>query len=120
MLYPVGMPLSDHERKLLAEMEAAFEQDDPRLVSTLTGKVRTKQASRVLAGVITLLFGMSVLFGGLVAKVVLVSLAGFLIALTGAFLMVTNFSLPGRGGKKNAKPRWSDRLENRWDRRNDQ
>ena len=28
--------------------------------------------------------------------------------------------LPGRGGKKSTKPRWSDRLENRWDRRNDQ
>ena len=32
------MALSDHERKLLAEMEAALEQEDPRLLSTLTGK----------------------------------------------------------------------------------
>ena len=38
------MALSDHERKLLAEMEAALEQEDPRLLSTLTGKARTKQA----------------------------------------------------------------------------
>ena len=29
------MALSDHERKLLAEMEAALEQEDPRLLSTL-------------------------------------------------------------------------------------
>ena len=30
------MGLSDHERKVLAEMEAALEQEDPKLLSTLT------------------------------------------------------------------------------------
>ena len=62
------MALSDHERKLLAEMEAALEQEDPRLGSTLTGKARTKQGSRVLLGFSILLVGLLALVSGLVAK----------------------------------------------------
>lgn len=114
------MPLSDHERRLLAEMEAAFEQEDPRLVSTLTGNARTKQGSFVLYGVIALLTGMVILFAGLISKLILVGLLGFIVALAGAFFIFTNLSI-GKGAKKGPKgkkPKWSDRLEGRWDRRN--
>lgn len=120
------MPLSEHERKLLAEMEAAFEQEDPRLVSTLTGNARTKQGSRVFYGSLTLLAGMAILFGGLISKVTPVGLLGFVIAVAGAFFIVTNLSFGKSGGSalgalgasKPKKPKWSDRLEGRWDRRN--
>ena len=115
------MPLSEHERKLLAEMEAAFEQEDPRLVSTLTGSARTKQGSRVFYGSIALLAGMAILFGGLISKATPVGLLGFVIAVAGAFFIFTNLSFgkSGRGGAaKPKKPKWSDRLEGRWDRRN--
>ena len=116
------MPLSDHERKLLAEMEAAFEQEDPRLVSTLTGSARTKQGSRVFYGSLALLAGMAILFGGLISKATPVGLLGFVIAVAGAFFIFTNISF-GKGGRagqgpvKPKKPKWSDRLEGRWDRR---
>ncbi len=62
------MPLSDHERRLLAEMEAALQQDDPRLVSTMTGKARTRQSSRVLIGSLLLLSGMAILLTGLISQ----------------------------------------------------
>lgn len=124
MLYSVYVPLSDHERKLLAEMEAAFQQEDPALVSTLTGKARTRQASRALMGAAILVGGMVILFAGLVAKVILVGLLGFLVALGGAFLLLTNFSF-SRGGRNGAagnkakkRQSWISRLEERWDRRN--
>eukprot|EP01037_Dinobryon_pediforme_P005386 gene5386-5438_t len=114
------MPLSEHERKLLAEMEAAFEQEDPRLVSTLTGSARTKQGSYVFYGALALLAGMVILFSGLIAKLIIVGLLGFVIALAGAFFIFTNLSL-GKGSNKGPKPKkqkWSDRLEGRWERRN--
>ncbi len=117
------MALSEHESQLLAEMEAAFAQEDPRLVSTLTGNARTRQGSRVLIGIVGLLLGMAILFGGLVSKLIAVGLFGFVVALTGAFLIITNVRF-GRGGKqgvpKNKKAKWSDRLEHRWDRRNNE
>lgn len=117
------MPLSEHERKLLAEMEAALEQDDPRLVSTLNGKIRTAQGSRVVLGVVALFGGMAILLGGLIAKVPAIGVVGFVISLIGAFLIISNFStgvMKNNVGSKSAKNKksWGNRLEERWDKRN--
>lgn len=116
------MALSDHERRLLAEMEAALKQDDPRLVSTMTGKVRTRQGSRLLLGGLLLLGGMAILLVGLIAQTTSVGIVGFLIALSGVVLFFSNFGGAGsgreRGAPKPKKTPWSSRLEERWDRRN--
>jgi uncharacterized membrane protein YkgB len=98
------MALSDHEKKLLAEMEAALEQEDPKLLSTLTGKARTRQSSRALLGLSILAVGLLVLISGLVAQATLVGVVAFLISFN-----------PGSRGVK--KPGWSTSLEERWDRR---
>jgi len=50
--YSFAMPLSDEEKRLLAEMEAALAVDDPKLVSTLSGKVRTPKKNRMFAGIL--------------------------------------------------------------------
>ena len=87
------MALSDHERKLLAEMEAALEQEDPRLLSTLTGKARTRQSSRALLGLSILALGAVVLISGLVAQATIVGVIAFVICLAGVLLIITNISL---------------------------
>ena len=120
------MALSEHELKLLAEMEAALAADDPRLVGTLTGKARTRQASRVLLGFFSVLAGLAVVVAGLIAKSTPVGIIGFVIALAGAFTAISNFSLRqmvgsgavGSMGGKRQRPGWGDRLERRWDDRN--
>ena len=121
------MPLSDHERRMLAEMEAAMEQDDPRLVSTLTGKARTRQAGKVVTGLLITLGGMAVLVGGLVAKLVPLGILGFIIALVGVVFILSNLLGAARPGqpaaskkapKKSGFGKWSDGFEERWDRRN--
>ncbi len=110
------MALSDHEKKLLAEMEAALEQEDPKLLSTLTGKARTRQSSRALLGLSILGVGLLVLISGLIAQATVVGVVAFLICLAGVLLMITNISFnPGSKGVK--KPGWSTSLEERWDRR---
>jgi uncharacterized membrane protein YkgB len=117
------MGLSDHERKVLAEMEAALEQEDPKLLSTLTGKARTKQGSRALLGASVLVVGLLLLITALVAKATLIGVAAFLLSLTGLILILTNLSmkLSGKGGPRKAKgPGWGSSLNERWDRRNDQ
>ena len=113
------MALSDHERKLLAEMEAALEQEDPRLLSTLTGKARTRQSSRALLGVSILALGAVVLISGLVAQATIVGVIAFVICLAGVLLIITNISL-NSGGKKVKKLGWGSSLEERWDRRNNE
>jgi uncharacterized membrane protein HdeD (DUF308 family) len=113
------MALSDHERKLLAEMEAALEQEDPRLLSTLTGKARTRQSSRALLGLSILALGAVVLISGLVAQATIVGVIAFVICLAGVLLIITNISL-NSGGKKVKKPGWGSSLEEGWDRRNNE
>ena len=113
------MALSDHERKLLAEMEAALEQEDPRLLSTLTGKARTRRSSRALLGLSILALGAVILISGLVAQATIVGVIAFVICLAGVLLIITNISL-NSGGKKVKKPGWGSSLEERWDRRNNE
>ncbi len=117
------MGLSDHERKVLAEMEAALGQEDPKLLSTLTGKARTKQSSRALLGAAVLVVGLLLLITALVAKATWVGVAAFLLSLTGLILILTNLSLRLKGKNGSGKvrgPGWGSSLNERWDRRNDQ
>ncbi len=115
------MPLSEHERKLLAQMEEALSADDPRLVSTLTGTRLYPGRKRLLAGLLLLVAGIVVIFVGLIVKVTLVGILGFIVALAGvtvaisALSRVTSFRAP-KG--KNRKRGLSSRLEDRWERRN--
>jgi uncharacterized membrane protein len=114
------MALSDHEKRMLAEMEAALVADDPRLVSTLNGRERTPKGSRALLGLVSILAGMLVLLSGLISQVIPVGIAGFLVSLVGLVLFVSNLSFgkPGLKSSKSARPKWSSRLEDRWERRN--
>ena len=131
------MPLSDHERRMLAEMEAAMAQEDPKLVSTLTGRASLSALSasyrRLSVGAGLIFLGMATIIAGLIAKVTLIGIAGFGIALLGCLAIVSYFS--GRSGAMSAAgvtdagspqgknkgkkgPSWSQRMEERWERRN--
>jgi uncharacterized membrane protein HdeD (DUF308 family) len=106
-------------------MEAALESEDPRLVSTMTGKARTPRAGRLVKGLLLTLAGLALLLAGLMAKTVAVGIAGFLVSLVGLVLIFSNLGgghgvTTKKGGSAGGpkKPKWSDRLEERWERRN--
>ena len=122
------MALSDRERRLLAEMEAALASDDPRLQSTLAGSATstlTQNLSRggagsALAGIALIFAGLATLFGGLIAQITLIGIAGFVLALGGLLTLLRSFS-----GKKississpKAPRSMGARLQQRWDQRN--
>jgi hypothetical protein len=113
------MPLSDRERRLLAEMEAALATDDPRLESRLSAPQLAPTRSRILIGVALILAGIAVLFTGLVAKVTLVGVAGFLIALAGVITLVRAIASPAIKAPRSPKSgsSLSSRIEDRWNRR---
>jgi hypothetical protein len=114
------MGLSDHELKVLAEMEAALDQEDPKLLSTLTGKARTKESSKALLGVATFLLGLVALITALIAKSTPIGVAAFVLTLTGLILILGNLTVgSGQMGraKRVKKPGWSATLNERWDQR---
>ena len=87
------MPLSEHEERLLAQMEEQLSKDDPRLVSTLTG-ARTRTPRSTLLSISLLLIGFVTLFGGLISQTIPVGVLGFVIALFGIYRLITGFRQP--------------------------
>lgn len=122
------MPLSEHEERLLAQMEEQLSKDDPRLVSTLTG-ARTRTPRSTLLSISLLLIGFVTLFGGLISQTIPVGVLGFVIALFGIYRLITGFRQPsmkdgkngrnGRNGKKikGSKSSLMSKLEQRWEKR---
>jgi hypothetical protein len=113
------MPLSDRERALLAQMEEALTADDPRLSSTLTGSATRP---KVLIAVGALLAGFVILFVGLISQSAPIGVAGFVIGLVGLVTLLQSFSGPiaVKAPKAKKAKRLGSRLEQRWDRRNNQ
>jgi hypothetical protein len=114
------MALSDRERRLLAEMEAALASDDPRLQSTLSGGdtatlIRKAPGSLILGGGL-ILAGIAILFTGLVTQIAPVGVVGFVVALAGLLMALRSLSVKT---PRVARPKRSlnDRLQERWDRR---
>ena len=117
------MELSDREKRLLDEMEAALLTEDPRLVSALSAGPSSPNRKRIMVGAGLVLLGLATLFGGLVSKVTPIGILGFLIALSGVISAISSFT-PGSSTKAVKKSRTrsslSDRLDQRWDKRNNE
>ena len=112
------MPLSDHEKRMLQEMEAALLTEDPRLVSALSGEIPTVGKNRIMLGLGLVLVGIITLFGGLIAQITPVGVLGFVIALGGVVTAISSVSKPTMAPRKGSS-KLSARFEQRWDKRND-
>ena len=124
MFYSVFMALSDRERRLLDEMEAALATDDPRLESRLAGSTISATKPRLLLGGALVALGIAVIFTGLIAKNTPVGVLGFLFALSGVLTLARSIGAIAAGagksaqGSKGSRASFSDRMHERWDRRN--
>ena len=120
MFYCGAVPLSDREKRLLDEMEAALLTEDPRLVSALSANPGMPSRNRIMLGAGLVLLGLVTLFGGLISKVTPIGILGFLIALSGVISAISSFT-PGSRVKAAKKPRsrssLNERMEKRWDNR---
>ncbi|GGX04471.1 DUF3040 domain-containing protein [Streptomyces noursei] len=129
------MPLSEHEQRMLEQMERALYAEDPKFATALEGSgLRTYTRRRVYQAVAGFLVGIGLLMAGMVAqRIWWVSVIGFLVMLGCAVLAVTGWRkapkpgerAAGPGGaqpRRQARPRRSmmNRIEDRWQRRRDE
>ncbi|MFF7049064.1 DUF3040 domain-containing protein [Streptomyces griseorubiginosus] len=127
------MPLSEHEQRMLEQMERALYAEDPKFASALEGSgLRTYTRRRVYQAVAGFLVGIALLMAGMVAKQVWLSVVGFLVMLGCAVLAVTGWrkapkpgEQPAAGGphaRRQARQKRSmmDRIEQRWQKRRDE
>ena len=122
----VEMPLSEHEQRVLEDMERALSAEDPKLVSTLMGARSAKPARvRIALSITLVLIGVGTLLAGLIIKMTFVGVIGFALALAGTYLAISHGSvrsgtkLPKQNRSK-TRPSFLQRLEERWDHREDQ
>jgi hypothetical protein len=133
----VDVPLSEHEQRLLEQIERALVDDDPKFASTVrTGDRRLKARRRIQLGILAIVVGLAVMVLGPVTHNVLVGVLGFLVMLGGAVLGVLNYKTAtgaveaggtaptGKGGAsargRTRRPPLKNRLEERFRRRYDQ
>ncbi len=141
------MPLSDHEQRLLEQMERALAAEDPKLASALRGvDLRTRQRRRALIAAVVFVLGVALLFTSVivftdnVALQIGVSVVGFLVMLVSAYYVATSLRhmpaagevpkgvipIKGRGrrgggsggsGRPKRQGTFMSRMEERWRRR---
>jgi hypothetical protein len=136
----VDVPLSEHEQRLLEQIERALVDDDPKFASTVrTGDRRLRARHRIQLGIGLLVAGLGVLILGPVLHSVILGVVGWLLMFSGIALGVLNYKLAtgaveggaggtaaggGKGsggrGKGSRKPPLKNRLEERFRRRYDQ
>ncbi|MFJ9975678.1 DUF3040 domain-containing protein [Streptomyces cyaneofuscatus] len=131
------MPLSEHEQRMLEQMERALYAEDPKFATALEGSgLRTYTRKRVYQAVAGFLVGIALLMAGMVAQQIWISVVGFLVMLGCAVLAVTGWrkapkpgeqqSAAGDGGdggsRRRPRQRRSvmNRIEQRWQRRRDE
>lgn len=89
------MPLSEHEQRLLDQIERALYAEDPKFASTVRGaRLRRPSRRRRLQGIALFVLGVALLVLGVVLPlkpggVPVVSLVGFLVMFLGALLTLT-------------------------------
>ncbi|AZQ71189.1 MULTISPECIES: DUF3040 domain-containing protein [Streptomyces] len=133
------MPLSEHEQRMLEQMERALYAEDPKFATALEGSgLRTYTRRRVYQAVAGFLVGIALLMAGMVTQQIWISVAGFLVMLGCAVLAVTGWRKAPRPGVRRVggpggpggpgmarrpvgrRRGMMDRIEQRWQRRRDE
>ncbi len=130
------MPLSEHEQRLLDQIESALYAEDPKFASNVRGsRARTAPRRRRLQAIFLFALGLAVLVAGVAllrptVAVVAVSVVGFLMMFVAAVVLVTGRGVAsssgpppadsGPRGNPKASGGFSSRMEERFKRRFDQ
>jgi hypothetical protein len=124
------MALSEHEQRLLDEMERGFYQSEADLMQAVPSVRRVVNYRSIVLGVIVVLLGIGVLLGAVAAQQLWLGLIGFAAMLGGVVLMLargpagneaapseTESSAAGRGKTSRNRESLSERAERRWQER---
>lgn len=110
------MPLSDHEQRLLEQIERALYAEDPKFASTVSSTdLRTHARRRVRRSLVLLVLGMVALLAGVMVPNIALGVAGFCIMLASAGFAASQYKrLAGRpdlrvAGSERAAPRRKQR-----------
>jgi hypothetical protein len=132
------MPLSEHEQRMLDQIESALYAEDPKFASSVRGgNLRTRSTRRRLQGAGLFLLGLAMLVTGVAVKATMVggfpvlSVLGFMVMFAGVVFAITGPPVHGAGERGSADPArqprrgksggsFTNRMEDRFRRRFDE
>ncbi|MEE3066642.1 MAG: DUF3040 domain-containing protein [Actinomycetota bacterium] len=133
------MPLSDHEQRMLDQIESALYAEDPKFASSVRGGgFRAPTARRRLQGAALFVIGLAMLVSGVAFKATMIgnfpilSVVGFVVMFGGVVFAITGPRMSGRpspsGPAQGSRPRrnkggggsFTSRMEDRFRRRFDE
>lgn len=102
------MPLSDHEQRMLDQIESALYAEDPKFASSVRGgTLRAPSTRRRIQGGVLFLLGLALLIAGIALKATwigslpVMSVVGFIVMFGGVVFAITGPRVL-RGGDKSA------------------
>jgi len=120
------VPLSEHEQRLLEQMERALYAEDPKFASSLRSSGAKPGARRsAVTGVLAALAGVAGLVAGAATSIILIGVLGFVLMLVGTVLVIRALRTPASeapaapAAKPAAakKPGFMDKAEERFRKR---
>ena len=89
------MPLSEHEQRLLEQMERALYAEDPKFASSLrSAGPRPGVRRTAVLGVLAALAGVVALIAGAATGIIAIGVVGFVLMLGGTFLVIRALRAP--------------------------
>jgi Protein of unknown function (DUF3040) len=129
-----AVPLSEHEQRQLDQIERALYAEDPKFAQAVRAKdPRVHYKRRVVEAAIGFLLGVGLLLAGVISKLTLIGVAGFVVMLACSMWALSSWrhmsggatGRPGQARDRRMRPpvssrsrsRFMERLEERWRRR---
>ncbi|WP_026535298.1 DUF3040 domain-containing protein [Arthrobacter sp. H14] len=117
------MPLSEHEQKLLEQLERQLQADDPKFASSLgNDRMHALSTRHIVIGALAAVVGLLVLLVGVSAQLIFVGVGGFLIMGGGVYWASTQGAKAAarkdkKTGKSKSQGNFMSNLEDRWEDR---
>ncbi|KQV04925.1 DUF3040 domain-containing protein [Leifsonia sp. Root112D2] len=124
------MPLSEHEQRLLEEMERNLYHNDADFVAKVGGRRGRPAYRSIVLGILVIVVGIAALLTGVLTQLAIVGIVGFVLMFVGVMVAIAPSRSVGEppAGQPTSKARAShgagqagfmDRLNERWDKRQD-
>lgn len=114
------MPLSEHEQRLLDEMERSLYHNEADDVTTVGGGRARPNYTAIALGIIAGVIGIALLLVGVVSRLPVIGLVGFAVMFAGAMLAIAPPRRLTAPRASRRRPGFMDSLNDRWERRNDE
>ncbi|WP_461174585.1 DUF3040 domain-containing protein [Arthrobacter sp. Z1-9] len=119
------MPLSEHEQKLLEQLEKQLHEDDPKFANSMgSDPGRSWSTRHVVIGVLCALAGVFLLLVGVTLQNIFVGVLGFIVMGGGVYFATMRSGSSGAKGAKSGtgkagkqRSSFMSSLEERWDER---